>query len=101
MHPELHDSYMEGESERGVVLWTRARGRLPSSTRAEAHAILLAIHAATPLHIATDSGACVKRLRAILRGLPPPRPWPLVRDGDLWAAIAKAVHRRGPRCPGL
>eukprot|EP00969_Alexandrium_andersonii_P257747 11395687-Alexandrium_andersonii.AAC.1 len=58
MHPELRDLYMEGESERGVVLWTRARGQLPSSTRAEAHAILLAIHAATPLHIATDSGAC-------------------------------------------
>eukprot|EP00969_Alexandrium_andersonii_P235821 10411124-Alexandrium_andersonii.AAC.1 len=87
----VHRSEVQG----GIEFWTHALGPMPSSTRAEVVALLLALFAPCPLKVAVDNANAVRTANRILRRECFRRPWGLMRDGDLWQAVQDTVHRRG------
>eukprot|EP00969_Alexandrium_andersonii_P290552 12842309-Alexandrium_andersonii.AAC.1 len=76
-------------------LFTMLAGQRVSSTRAEGCAALLAMLLPVPARLAIDNSAAVRRLRNIVAGVPSPRPWGLMKDGDLWSRVECCARQRG------
>eukprot|EP00969_Alexandrium_andersonii_P323229 14281626-Alexandrium_andersonii.AAC.1 len=78
------------------MAWGGPSGGRPSSTRAEALAVLAALGVDKPVVVALDSSNAHRRFQWILKA---PRPhrfcWSLARDGDIWALVDAALRARG------
>ena len=107
----------------GIRMWNSFGGPKPSSTRCEAGAALMGMLQAKPVHIGTDSLSMMMRAekiknhikdrnevqlytesgRMILGGKeaplhsesPWPRPWGLMKDGDLWEKLHSLRLQKG------
>eukprot|EP00969_Alexandrium_andersonii_P042905 1881719-Alexandrium_andersonii.AAC.1 len=85
---EARDFCWHEADDRGVRLWASPTGPFPSSARAEAFAVLLALQWEVPCAIALDASVVQGRLARLLDGQNGGKPWLLQRDGDAWAHIA-------------
>ena len=71
-----------------------------SSTRAEAFGLYATLATLGPVHVGIDNAGVVRRANLLLQAPGRQRqhrckPWGLVDDGDVWEAIAAAVHKKG------
>ena len=73
------------------------RSAFPSSNRAEAAGILLALARHIPLHIGVDNALAVRNSNRIINGLQGTynKQWKLHANGDIWRKIDKAIQQRG------
>ena len=91
-----HLLFLFGQEGEGYhTFWTHVDSTRPSSSRAEALGLCLALGASGPLHLAIDNASVVRRANAILRGGEPQRHVMLTKDGDVWAIITERLSNRG------
>ena len=86
----------------GVTWNGQIMGPALSSTRTEAFGLLAALAAPGPVHVGIDNYGVVKHAGHLLqpkgrRRRAKRKPWGLQDDGDVWEAVANAVHAKGPR----
>eukprot|EP00969_Alexandrium_andersonii_P358119 15450324-Alexandrium_andersonii.AAC.1 len=81
--PDLHPMLGTEPHEGGQGHWLPIMGPRVSTGRAEAIAILLALHAQGPVHVGTDSMSVYRRMSRLLACMTCPPAWGLVRDGDV------------------
>eukprot|EP00969_Alexandrium_andersonii_P074669 3294084-Alexandrium_andersonii.AAC.1 len=71
------------------------RGPSPSSTRAEAAALLACLYLEAPLCVASDSANVVRRMKQVTQGRTAARPLHLMPDGDIWTSVQTVAEQRG------
>jgi ribonuclease HI len=87
------------EDPEGLCLWGNLHTPACSSTRAELVAAILAIAADGPIHLASDSKACISKARFYAQRIKHKHPqpcWANVTDGDLWAILWQVLADKSP-----